>query len=127
MFAIVIFMSIMIGGLQYFTLPQQTVARQKMKRLAVVEAQRRMEDLIALGFTGVVTDSNETNTSVALAALTGTRNTTVALTDDAADGLAGADADGDTLDYKTITVSVSWNDGTAQNVSLTTKLSAYGN
>ena len=71
MIAIMVFMIIMVGGLQYFTLPQQIVARKKIKRLAVAEAQRRMEALVSLGFTGVVTDSNETNTSVTLAGITG--------------------------------------------------------
>lgn len=127
MIAIMVFMIIMVGGLQYFTLPQQIVARKKIKRLAVAEAQRRMEALLSLGFTGVVTDSNETNTSVTLAGFTGNRNTTVTFTDDSADGLAGSDADSDTVDYKAIMVNVTWNDGNSQSVTLTTMLSAYAN
>jgi len=127
MIAIMVFMIIMVGGLQYFTLPQQIVARKKIKRLAVAEAQRRMEALLSLGFTGVVTDSNETNTSVTLAGITGNRNTTVTFTDDSADGLAGSDADSDTVDYKAIMVNVTWNDGNSQSVTLTTILSAYAN
>jgi len=126
MFAIMIFMIIMLGGLQYFTLPQTFVARKKMKRLAVAEAEARIETLLSLGFTGVVTDSNETSTSVALGGRTGTRSTTVVLTDDAADGLAGSDADSDTVDYKTIAVGITWNDGNPQSISVSTRVSAYG-
>ena len=126
MIAIMVFMIIMVGGLQYFTLPQQIVARKKIKRLAVAEAQRRMEALLSLGFTGVVTDSNETNTSVTLAGFTGNRNTTVTFTDDSADGLAGSDADSDTVDYEAIMVNVTWDDGNSQSVLLTTMLRAYG-
>ncbi len=48
MIAIAVFMIIMIGGLNYFTLPQSTVAREKIKRLAFAAAQQRMETLLAL-------------------------------------------------------------------------------
>ena len=62
-----------------------------------------------------------------LAGITGNRNTTVTLTDDSADGLAGSDADSDTVDYEAIMVNVTWNDGNSQSVTLTTMLSAYAN
>ena len=41
MFAIVVFMVIMIGGMSYFTVPQANDARQKVKRLAVSEVKLR--------------------------------------------------------------------------------------
>lgn len=126
MVAIVVFMVIMLGGLNYFTLPQVHSARQKMKRLAVSAAKERLETILALGFTGVKTDSNETNTSVTLAGITGNRNTTITYVDDSADGTGGSDADSDTVDYKGITVNITWNNGTSQSVSLTTHVSAYG-
>ena len=98
-----------------------------MKRLAVSEAKQRIETLLALGFTGVKTDSNETSTAVTVASLAGYRSTTITYVDDAADGTGGSDADSDTVDYKSITVKITWNDGTADSVSLDTKVSAYGN
>jgi len=106
MVAIVVFMVIMIGGMSYFTLPQASNARQKMKRLAVSEAKQRLETFLGLGFHAVVTDSNETGTSVTLAGLTGSRDTTITYVDDAGDGTGGSDADSDIVDYKKITVSI---------------------
>ncbi len=127
MFAVVIFMIIMIGGLQYFTLPQATIAKQKFRRMAVSAARQRVETLLALGFTGVTPDSNETSVAVTLENKPATRNTTVVLVDDSGDGLGGSDADSDTVDYKRITVDILWNDGRNQSVTLTTNVSAYGN
>ena len=120
-------MVIMIGGMSYFTLPQASNARQKMKRLAVSEAKQRLETFLGLGFHAVVTDSNETGTSVTLAGLTGSRDTTITYVDDAGDGTGGSDADSDSVDYKTITVSISWNDGNSRSISLSTKINAFGN
>ena len=127
MVAIVVFMVIMIGGTSYFTVPQAVGARQKMKRLAVSEAKQRLETFLGLGFHAVVTDSNETGTSVTLAGLTGSRDTTITYVDDAGDGTGGSDADSDIVDYKTITVSISWNDGNSRSISLSTKISGFGN
>jgi len=127
MFAVIIFMIIMLGGLTYFTLPQSIREREKMRRLAVVSANHRMETLMALDFTAVTSDSNETNTPVTIGKVSGTRNTTVTDVDDAADGTGGSDSDGDTIDYRTITIDVKWNDGKDRQVTLTTKLSEFGN
>ncbi|MCG8608687.1 hypothetical protein MJD09_27330 [bacterium] len=127
MVAIVVFMVIMIGGLNYFTVPQATMAREKMRRLAVAEAQQRMETLVRLAYAAVTTDSNETDTPVLLADITGLRTTTVAEIDDAGDGLGGSDSDGNTVDYKNITVVITWNDGNSQTVSFTTTVSEFDN
>ena len=98
-----------------------------MRRLAVVSANHRMETLMALDFTAITSDSNETNTPVTIGKVSGTRNTTVTDVDDGADGTGGSDSDGDTIDYRTITIDVKWNDGKDRPVTLTTKLSEFGN
>ncbi len=123
MIAVVVFLIIMVGGLNYFLLPQSTIARQKIKRVAISAAQRRMESLLALSFSDVTTDSNETDTAVLLGSITALRSTTVTLVDDAADGLSGADSDADTVDFKSITVDLSWNSGGNREVSYTTIIS----
>jgi len=48
--AMVVFMIIMLGGLTYFTLPQSTAVREKIKRLAFAAAHLRMEALLALDY-----------------------------------------------------------------------------
>ncbi len=50
MVAMVVFMIIMVGGLTYFTLPQSTAVREKIKRLAFAAAHQRMETLLALDY-----------------------------------------------------------------------------
>ena len=51
MVATVVFIIIMVGGLNYYVQPQSTIVRQKIKRLAISSAQSRMEILRALDFT----------------------------------------------------------------------------
>ena len=89
MVAIAVFMIIMIGGLNYFTLPQAIVGREKLKRLAFAAVHQRMETLLELDYTAITADSNETATPVTLATRTGLRNTTVTEVDDPADGQGG--------------------------------------
>ena len=127
MVAIAVFMIIMIGGLNYFTLPQAIVGREKLKRLAFAQAHQRMEALLELDYTAITADSNETATPVTLATRTGLRNTAVTEVDDPADGLGGGDADADSLDYKSITVDITWNDGNNKSASITTRVSEFGN
>jgi len=120
--AMVVFIIIMVAGVNYYFLPQATIGRQKTKRLVVTAARDRMEKLIALQYAGVTPDSNETNTPVTVGNTTINRTTTITEVDDAADGLGGADADSDTVDYKLITVAISWNDS-AQSLSFSTIVS----
>lgn len=127
MVATVVFMTIMLGGLNYFTLPQATVAREKMRRLAVTQAQQRMETILGLDYAEITADLNETVTSVPLAKISGSINTTILTVDDVADGLGLSDADSDTRDYKNITVKITWSDGNAQSVSFSTCVSAFEN
>ena len=128
MVATMVFMIIiMVGGLNYYVQPQITIVRQKIKRLAISSAQSSMEIVRALDFTAITPDSNETDTPVALGSIIGLRTATVTTVDDAADGLGGADADADTVDYKTIAVTISWTSGGQRQISFSTKVSAYGN
>lgn len=122
MISVVIFLIIMVGGLNYFLLPQSAIVRQKIRRLAISVAKKRMESLKALQFNQVTTDSNETNTSISLGSIQGFRSTTVTYVDDAADGLGGSDSDSDTIDYKTIDIQLSYAAGAAQPISFTTKI-----
>ena len=123
MIATVVFIIIMVGGLNYYLQPRIIIVREKVRRLAVSAGQQRMETLRALDFSAVTADSNETDTSITLGAINGLRSTTVTLVDDAADGLAGADADADTVDYKTILVTVSWTSGNQQQLAFSTIVS----
>ncbi len=77
MLATVVFIIIMVGGLNYYVQPRIIEpARQKIKRLAISSAQGRMETLLALDFTAITSDSNETDTPVALGSIIGLRTTT---------------------------------------------------
>ena len=125
MIAVTVFIIIMIGGLNYFTLPQSTVAREKIKRLAFAAAHQRMETLLALDYTAITADSNEASTPLTLATKAASRNTTVTEVDDAADGLGGSDADSETVDYKSITIEITWNDGNNKSASITTNVSEF--
>ncbi len=125
MVAIVVFMIIMVGGLTYFTLPQSTAVREKIKRLAFAAAHQRMETLLALDYTAITADSNEASIPVTLATKAASRNTTVTEVDDAADGLGGSDADSETVDYKSITIEITWNDGNNKSASITTNVSEF--
>ena len=123
MIATVVFIIIMVGGLNYYLQPLIIIVREKVRRLAVSAGQQRMETLRALAFSAVTTDSNETDTAITLGATSGLRSTTVTSVDDAADGLAGADAEADIVDYKTILVTVSWTSGTQQQLAFSTIVS----
>lgn len=126
MSAILIFMIIMVGGLNYFFLPQAIIARQKMKRLAISAARQKMESLLALNYNQLTSALNESGTVVSLGTVSGSRKTTITELDDPADGLSGNDADGNLVDYKIITVEISWSDGNNQTVSLTSRVSEFG-
>ncbi len=82
-----------------------------------------METLRALDFSAVTSGSNETDTPITLGASSGLRSTTITSVDDAADGLGGSDADADTVDYKTILVTVSWTSGNQQQIAFSTIVS----
>ena len=86
MIATVVFIIIMVGGLNYYVQPRIIIVREKVRRLAVSAGQQRMETLRALDFSAVTSGSNETDTAITLGAISGLRSTTVTSVDDAADG-----------------------------------------
>ena len=87
---------------------------QGHKRAAVERAQQRLEELYASQYDSVVA---RTETNLSIGNIFGTRTTTVEAVDDSADFLGGADTDGDTEDYREVTVAVSWTErGKADSV-----------
>jgi len=123
MTATMVFLIIMLGGIQYFLLPQTTLVKEKIRRLAVSAARTRLETLHAMGYDQISPNLNESNTAVLLGATAASRSTTVTFVDDAADGIAGGDQDGNIVDYKVIHVSVSWASGGQHTVSFSTAIS----
>ncbi|KAA3612063.1 MAG: hypothetical protein DWQ05_18860 [Calditrichaeota bacterium] len=120
MIAIVIFMIIMIGGHSYFARSHMVMAYGKLQRLAVAAAVHKMESLVKLDYSSLSSSLNETDVTIDLGNRSGTRSTTITYIDDAADGQAGADSDGNTLDYKMIAVEIAWSDSREQSYSLST-------
>ena len=120
MIAIVIFMIIMIGGHAYFSRSQMIIAYDRTKRLAVAAAAERMEYIRQLGYAAISSSLDETAVTISLGSRSGTRTTTITNIDDAGDGLGGSDADGNSVDYKQITVEIAWQSSSAQTYSLST-------
>lgn len=128
MVASVVFLVIMSGGLQYYSLSNSILVRQKLRRLAIAAASARMETLAALDYDQATADSNETGKPINIGSKPATRTTTITTVDDAADGLAGADADANTADYKSVSVQVAWSDGRSQAISMVSRMAdiTYG-
>lgn len=123
MIGMLVFLIIMLGGIQYFLLPQTTTARQKIKRLATSQAETRLEQLKSLNYALITAAFNETDTPVTLGSISGLRSTTISNIDDPEDGLGVSDSDGQTIDYKTIRVDISWVAGKQQTISMTSAVS----
>lgn len=123
--AILIFTIVMVGGLNYYTLPQAVIHRAKVKRLAVAAAHQRMETLMAMSYASLTTDLNGSAT-IDLGGTSVTRSTTVTEVDDDADGTGLNDNDANTVDYKMVTIEISWDDGNARKITLRTKVSEFG-
>jgi len=123
MIAMVVFLIIMLGGIQYFFLPQTTMARQKFRRLAISAAKNRLESIRSMDYVQITTALNETNAPISLGDISGERSTTISLVDDPADGSDTNDKDGNLVDYKIMDVSVSWNIHKIRNVFLATVIS----
>ncbi len=85
----------------------------KHSRLALELAGEKIEKLRAVGFSGL---ANETENGLPLGDFSATRRTTV----------LGIDEDGDSIDdYKKVTVTVSWNEGsTPEAVTLVTLITS---
>lgn len=126
MVAILVFLIIMVGGLNYFVLPQTVIVRQEVKRLALSNALQKMESLAALSFAQLNSSLNESGTSLTLGSVSASRQTTITEVDDPADGQGVFDGDGDLVDYKNVVVEISWNDGNSQVITLSTEVSKFG-
>ncbi|MFQ5639839.1 MAG: prepilin-type N-terminal cleavage/methylation domain-containing protein [bacterium] len=125
MIAILIFLIIMVGGMNYFIQPQVIIARQKIERLAIMAAHSRLETILALNYDDITTALNEKGVKIVLAKITGVRKTTIKYVDDPADGKGLSDKDGETIDYKTITVKIAWPGVKNRSLVLSTKVSGF--
>lgn len=126
MIAILIFLIIMVGGMNFFTLPRSILSREGARRLALAAASSRLESLLALDYLSLDAGLNESATKLKLAGFEATRKTTVSAMDDPKDGKGLLDTDGNPVDYKKVTVEIHWFDGLNQQVVLTTYVSEFG-
>ncbi len=113
MLSILILAIVMIGGAAFFTYGSSQLRMSKHSRLALELAGEKIEKLRAVGFSGL---ANETENGLPLGDFSATRRTTV----------LGIDEDGDSIDdYKKVTVTVSWNEGsTPEAVTLVTLITS---
>jgi len=86
------------------------VDREAHRRAALGLIHARMEALIRAPYDSIL---SLTENNLPLDDIVCTRHTTVTHVDDPQDGTGGADAD--TVDYKEITVAVSWSQGGRTN------------
>lgn len=121
--AIVIMTILLVGGLQFVTVGREAVTVERYHRLALLIAESRLEDARQYAYSSLATSLAETNTPVTLGNIAGTRTTVVEHIDDDFDGTGGGDADGNTVDYKKITVTVNW--ASRHSVSLETYVSEH--
>lgn len=117
-----ILITILVFGSEFFFLSQKIVIYEKFRRLAVVEARQRLEEVKSLPYESISEDLNETDHPVSLSTRSGKRSTTILLVDDAADGLGADDIDMNIVDYKTITVSITYMAGREKTIVLTTTI-----
>lgn len=100
---------IAILGLAYtFGLGRGFIARYEVARTALGEAQQRMESLAALPPALLVLGTADSVAFVVRGSALGHTSWRVEPVDEPADGLGGADADGNPNDLKRVTVVVRW-------------------
>lgn len=115
---------IMLGGFQFFVGGKGRIDTDTVRRLAVIQAEKRLELANRFNYTILADSLDETLVTVDLGGITGWRTTTVTTIDDSQDGLAGADEDGDPDDYKQIVTTVAWSGSGSRQISLSTCVSA---
>jgi len=125
MIAIIIAAIVMMGGLNYFYSGEYFMNRMKNKRIALTIVENRIELANKFSYSVLADSLNETNTQVSMGDISGLRTTTVNSIDDETDGLGGNDSDGNTDDYKKITVSLQWTGKSTQTVSLCSYINEY--
>lgn len=124
--AILIFLIIMLGGMNYFILPQSNIIKEKKKRLAIFAAHQKLEELTAKSYDELTVALNEKGKSIKIGSYAAKRKTTIAYIDDAADGKGFKDKDKNIVDYKYITVEIYSYDQNNNSISLSTIVSKYG-
>ena len=113
MLSILILAIVMIGGAAFFTYGSSQLRMSKHSRLALELAGEQIENLRAVGFSGL---ANETENGLPLGDFTATRQTKVVGIDENRDGI---------VDYKKVTVTVAWMEGsTPEAVSLVTLITS---
>ena len=122
MVAIVISTIIMVGGLQFFYGGKLFLNHGKSRRIALAIAEQRIETVLRYPYNQMADSLSEVNT-----AIDGkwTRTTTVTGIDDETDGLGAGDSDGNTDDYREITITVDWGESSNKSISLINYISEY--
>ncbi len=125
MVAALIITVVMIGGLQFFYGGKRFMNQEKHRRIALSLAGQRMETALRYPYSQLADSLSELNTPISIGGLNGTRTTVVNSVDDPADSLGAEDLDGNTDDYKRVTVSVRWAEQETKTVTLETYISEY--
>lgn len=105
---------IFMGVAGAFQLAMDVVTNSKARAGAIALADERMEYIRSLSYAsigtlgGIPAGSIAQSESVTLNNVPYTRRTTIEYVDDSGDGLAGADSNGITVDYKAARVDVAW-------------------
>jgi len=123
MLAIVLLSVIILGGFQFFIGGNRVIYSDTIRRLAIIEAEKRLETAFLYDYSALEGGLNESDTPVVLGHITGYRNTVITAVDDSLDGQATADADDDPDDYKKIVTTIQWTDKTTHQVALSTYVS----
>jgi len=115
---------IMLGGFQFFVGGRGRIDTDTVRRLAVIQAEKRLELANRFSYAILADSLNETLEAVDLGGINGWRTTTVTAIDDPIDGQAGADEDSNPDDYKQIVTTVAWSGNGSRQISLSTCISA---
>ncbi len=114
---------LVIGGLQFVSVGREQLTAEKYQRIALIIAESRLETARKYSWEILSDSLSESNTSISLKDVPGTRTTVVTDIDDDFDGTGGSDSDANTVDYKHIEVTVTW--ASTQSLSLETDISEY--
>ena len=122
MVAIIITTIIMIGGLQFFYGGKLFLNHGKSRRIALAIAEQRMETVLRYPYNQMADSLSEVSTVIGGK---WTRSTTFTGVDDDADDLGAGDSDGNTDDYREITITVDWGESSNKSVSIKNYISEY--
>ncbi len=122
MVAIIITTIIMIGGLQFFYGGKLFLNHGKSRRIALAIAEQRMETVLRYSYNQMADSLSEVSTVIDG---NWTRSTIFSGVDDSTDGLGASDSDGNTDDYREITVAVNWGESSNKSISIKNYISEY--